>query len=360
MDVISMISKDQSLPDGEVIGLYGSGSPYYINGPRVHEYLQEMHREVLSKYDIMTVGEACGVSVEEAQLYAGEDRNELNMIFQFDHVEGSDGEYGKWTTDKYDFMLFKEMMNLWQEKLPDDTWNSLYLSNHDQPRCVSRFGNDSEEYREISAKMLATCLHMMKGTPYVYQGEELGMTNAYFEDITQYRDIQSRQCYVEFIEKGIYTPEVMMECLKLRSRDNARTPMQWNTEKNAGFSEGEPWIEVNPNYKWINAEEQMNREDSVRSYYKKLIQLRKEHEIIVYGDYRGIERDNEQIFAYERELGAEKLLVVCNFTDNEPEFTVPEDFDLDSAVCLIANTNRNEYVRKMQLKPYEAFVLSQK
>lgn len=360
MDVISMISKDQSFPDGEIRGLYGNGSPYYINGPRVHEFLQEMHREVLSKYDIMTVGEACGVSVEEAQMYVGEDRNELNMIFQFDHVEASDGEYGKWTTDKYDFMLFKQMMNLWQEKLPDDTWNSLYLCNHDQPRSVSRFGNDSEEYREISAKMLATCLHMMKGTPYVYQGEELGMTNAYFEDITQYRDIQSRQCYEEFIKKGVYTPEVMMECLKLRSRDNARTPMQWNAEKNAGFSDGNPWIEVNPNYKWINAEEQMKREDSVRSYYKKLIQLRKEHEIIVYGDYRSVDRDNEQVFAYERLLDAEKLLVVCNFTDKETEFTVPEEFDLNSAVCLISNTDRNEYMNKIQLKPYEAFVLRAK
>lgn len=358
MDVISMISKDQRYPDGEVKdGLYGDAGPYYFHGPRVHEFLQEMNREVLSKYDIMTVGETSGVTVEDAKLYAGADRNELNMVFQFEHVGIGDGAYGKWTTERYDFMEFKEIMNHWQEKLDDDTWNSLFLDNHDQPRCVSRFGNDSKEYREVSAKMLATCIHMMKGTPYVFQGEELGMTNAYFDDLSQYRDIESLQYYEEYTKAGCIDPETMMKALQLRSRDNARTPMHWNAQKNGGFSEGEPWIGMNPNYETINAEAQVGKENSVFSYYKKLIWLRKNHEIVVYGSYKAIERENKQLFAYERELNGEKLLTVCNFTDETAEFTVPEDFKLETAECWISNTDRTVFEQKMELKPYEAFVL---
>lgn len=358
MDVISMISKDQRYPDGEVKdGLYGDAGPYYFHGPRVHEFLQEMNREVLSKYDIMTVGETSGVTVEDAKLYAGADRNELNMVFQFEHVGIGDGAYGKWTTERYDFMEFKEIMNHWQEKLDDDTWNSLFLDNHDQPRCVSRFGNDSKEYREVSAKMLATCIHMMKGTPYVFQGEELGMTNAYFDNLSQYRDIESLQYYEEYTKAGCIDPETMMKALQLRSRDNARTPMHWNAQKNGGFSEGEPWIGMNPNYETINAEAQVGKENSVFSYYKKLIWLRKNHEIVVYGSYKAIERENKQLFAYERELNGEKLLTVCNFTDETAEFTVPEDFKLETAECWISNTDRTVFEQKMELKPYEAFVL---
>ena len=358
MDVISMISKDQRFPDGEVKdGLYGDPSPYYFHGPRVHEFLQEMNREVLSKYDIMTVGETSGVTVEDANLYAGADRDELSMVFQFEHVGIGDGPYGKWTTERYDFMEFKEVMNRWQEKLNDNAWNSLFLDNHDQPRCVSRFGNDSDEYREVSAKMLATCLHMMKGTPYVFQGEELGMTNAYFEDLSQYRDIESLQYYDEYTNAGCIDPDTMLRALQLRGRDNARTPMQWNGQTNAGFTEGTPWIEVNPNYKTINVENQIHDENSVFSYYKKLIHLRKEHEIIVYGEYKAIDRENEKLFIYERELDGEKLLTVCNFTDEVVEFNMPEDFKWNEAECWISNVNRTEFAKKMELSPYEAFVL---
>ncbi len=358
MDVISMISKDQRYLDGEVKdGLYGDAGKYVFHGPRVHEFLQEMNKEVLSKYDIMTVGETSGVTVEDAKLYAGADRNELNMVFQFQHVEIGGGAYGKWTTDRYDFREFKEIMNHWQEDLDDNTWNSLFLDNHDQPRCVSRFGNDSEEYREVSAKMLATCIHMMKGTPYVYQGEELGMTNAYFDDLSQYRDIESLQYYEQYTKAGLIDPDTMMKALQLRSRDNARTPMHWDATKNGGFSEAEPWIGMNPNYETINAKAQIGKEDSVFSYYKKLIQLRKENEIVVYGNYKAIDRENEKLFAYERELNGEKLLVVCNFTDETAAFTVPEDFDVTKAECWISNTDRIAYEQKMELKPYEAFVL---
>ena len=356
MDVISMISKDQRFPDGEMNnGLYGDFGPYCVHGPRVHEFLQEMNQKVLSKYDIMTVGETAGVTIEEAQKYAGDDRNELNMVFQFEHVESGCGDYGKWMTAKYDFKEFKNIMIKWQEELQGKAWNSLFLGNHDQPRSVSRFGNDNPVYRETSAKMLATCIHMMQGTPYVYQGEELGMTNIYFDKLEDYRDIESINYFEEFTESGLMTPEHMMKCLMLRSRDNARTPMQWDDSKQAGFTEGEPWIKVNPNYKKINAAQQLEDPDSVFHYYQKLIRLRKEKDIIVYGEFEPLYREDEQIFAYTRKQDQEKLLTVCNFSDKNAEVEVPEEFK--GAECLITNLGRKEFERKIVLNPYEAFVL---
>jgi len=359
MDVISMISKDQRFPDGEMNnGLYGDFGPYCVHGPRIHEFLQEMNREVLSKYDIMTVGETAGVTIEEAQKYAGDDRNELNMVFQFEHVENGNGDYGKWTTEKYDFKEFKRIIIKWQEELQGKAWNSLFLGNHDQPRSVSRFGNDNPAYRETSAKMLATCLHMMQGTPYVYQGEELGMTNIYFDKLEDYRDIESINFFTEFTESGLMTPEYMMKCLMLRSRDNARTPMQWNDSKQAGFTDGEPWIKVNPNYKEINAAQQLEDPNSIFHYYQKLIRLRKEKDIIVYGGFEPLYRDDEQIFAYTRKQDQEKLLTVCNFSDQNAEVEVPEEFK--DAECLITNLGRKVFEAKTVLKPYEAFVLYKK
>ncbi len=356
MDVISMISKDQRFPDGEMNnGLYGDFGPYCVHGPRVHEFLQEMNQKVLSKYDIMTVGETAGVTIEEAQKYAGDDRNELNMVFQFEHVESGCGDYGKWTTAKYDFKEFKNIMIKWQEELQGKAWNSLFLGNHDQPRSVSRFGNDNPVYRETSAKMLATCIHMMQGTPYVYQGEELGMTNIYFDKLEDYRDIESINYFKEFTGSGLMTPEHMMKCLMLRSRDNARTPMQWDDSKQAGFTEGEPWIKVNPNYKKINAAQQLEDPDSVFHYYQKLIRLRKEKDIIVYGEFEPLYREDEQIFAYTRKQDQEKLLTVCNFSDKNAEVEVPEEFK--GAECLITNLGRKEFEGKIVLNPYEAFVL---
>ena len=356
MDVISMISKDQRFPDGEMNnGLYGDFGPYCVHGPRVHEFLQEMNQKVLSKYDIMTVGETAGVTIEEAQKYAGDDRNELNMVFQFEHVESGRGDYGKWTNAKYDFKEFKNIMIKWQEELQGKAWNSLFLGNHDQPRSVSRFGNDNPVYRETSAKMLATCIHMMQGTPYVYQGEELGMTNIYFDKLEDYRDIESINYFKEFTESGLMTPEHMMKCLMLRSRDNARTPMQWDDSKQAGVTEGEPWIKVNPNYKKINAAQQLEDPDSVFHYYQKLIRLRKEKDIIVYGEFEPLYREDEQIFAYTRKQDQEKLLTVCNFSDKNAEVEVPEEFK--GAECLITNLGRKEFERKIVLNPYEAFVL---
>ena len=356
MDVISMISKDQAFPDGKMNNsLYGDFGPYCVHGPRIHEFLQEMNREVLSRYDIMTVGETSGVTIEEAQKYAGEAGKELNMVFQFEHVDNGSGDYGKWTTEKYDFKEFKRIMIKWQEELQGKAWNSLFLGNHDQPRSVSRFGNDNPAYRETSAKMLATCLHMMQGTPYVYQGEELGMTNIYFDKLEDYRDIESINYFKEFTESGLMTPEHMMKCLMLRSRDNARTPMQWDDSEQAGFTDGESWIKVNPNYKEINAAQQLKDPNSIFHYYQKLISLRKEKDIIVYGEFEALYRDDEQIFAYTRKLDQEKLLTVCNFSERNAEMEIPEEFK--GAECLITNLDRTVFEGKIVLKPYEAFVL---
>ena len=356
MDVISMISKDQRFPDGEMNnGLYGDFGPYSVHGPRVHEFLQEMNHEVLSKYDIMTVGETAGVTIEEAQKYAGDDRNELNMVFQFEHVESGCGDYGKWTTQKYDFKEFKNIMIKWQEKLQGKAWNSLFLGNHDQPRSVSRFGNDNPVYRETSAKMLATCIHMMQGTPYVYQGEELGMTNVYFDKLEDYRDIESINAFHELTEQGKMTEEDMMAAIGYKGRDNARTPMQWDDSAYAGFSTATPWIMVNPNYTKINAKDQINREDSVFKYYQKLIKLRHESELIVYGTYDLILDDDKDIYAYIRTLGDEKLIVYCNFSENTREVELPEEFT--NGKVLISNYIDAKVNHKITLRPYEAIVI---
>lgn len=356
MDVISLISKPEGLPDG-IPGENGYADSGCANGPHVHEYLQEMNRKVLSKYDLITVGEAAGVTLEEAKKYANADGSELNMVFQFEHVSGSEHEkthYGKWDGHKMPLPEWKANLSKWQTGLSHEAWNSLYLSNHDQPRSVSRYGNDSEEYRERSAKLLATCLHMMQGTPYVYQGEELGMCNAYFDKLEDYRDIESINAYHELTEQCGVSHEKMMGYLKRISRDNARTPMQWDDSKNAGFTTGTPWLKVNSNYPEVNAKAQVNDPDSVFSYYKKLIRLRHENEIIVYGDYELLEAESEETFIYKRTYENEHLMVLCNFTDHEVSVTdaVMEQIP-DGAEKLITN-----YADDMgqTLRPYEAKV----
>lgn len=357
MDVISMISKAPGLPDGPVDKSgYGSFGPYSVNGPRVHEYLQEMNREVLSKYDLITVGECSGVTIEEAKKYASSSGKELNMVFQFEHMDLDGGESFKWNRKKIQLTRLKEVLSKWQTELEGEAWNSLFWCNHDQPRILSRLGNDSRQYREVSAKMLATCLHMMQGTPYIYQGEELGMTNYPFTSLEEFRDIESINAYKELTEKGIFGPEEMFDYISYKGRDNARTPMQWDDSEQAGFTTGTPWIRVNPNYTEINAKEQMEREDSVFHYYKKLIALRKEYPIIVYGSYELLLPDSEELYVYTRSMEAEKLLVICSFTDQETEYTLPEEFAAGSRV-LISNYGRDAAKERMILKPYESLVL---
>lgn len=352
MDVISLISKPEGYPDAKVVGLYGDMG-ICANGPKVHDYLKEMNEKVLSKFDIMTVGETAGVTLEEAKKYANTDGSELNMVFQFEHMDLDGGEKFKWSTKPMPLVPLKENLSKWQKGLDGVAWNSLYFCNHDQPRIVSRLGDERDAYRELSAKCIATCLHMMQGTPYIYQGEELGMTNTVFNSVDDFRDLESINAYRELVESGLYTDEDMFPKIAHKSRDNARTPMQWDASENAGFTTGTPWIAVNPNYKKINVADQLKREDSVFHYYQKLIRLRKENEIIVYGNYEFLLPEDENIFAYIRTLDNQKLLVVCNFSKSEQKF----DFSgYENAKVLISNYNRDARKDGI-LKPYEATVL---
>lgn len=356
MDVISLISKEPGLPDKEP-GINGYATfNVSANGPHVHEYLQEMRQKALNNADTITVGECSGVTLEEAKKYARSDEKELNMVFQFEHMDvDSDEKAGKWTTRKMDLRNLKKILTRWQKGLQDIAWNSLYWENHDQPRSVSRFGNDSDEYREISAKMLATCIHMMQGTPYVYQGEELGMTNCPFNTLDNFRDLESINAFHELTEQGKMTEEDMMAAIGYKGRDNARTPMQWEDSAYAGFSTANPWIMVNPNYTKINAKDQVNREDSVFKYYQKLIKLRHESELIVYGTYDLILDDDKDIYAYIRTLGDEKLIVYCNFSENTREVELPEEFT--NGKVLISNYIDAKVNHKITLRPYEAIVI---
>ena len=356
MDVISLISKEPGLPDKET-GINGYATfNVSANGPHVHEYLQEMRQKALNNADTITVGECSGVTLEEAKKYARSDEKELNMVFQFEHMDvDSDEKAGKWTTRKMDLRDLKKILTRWQKGLQDIAWNSLYWENHDQPRSVSRFGNDSDEYREISAKMLATCIHMMQGTPYVYQGEELGMTNCPFNTLDNFRDLESINAFHELTEQGKMTKEDMMAAIGYKGRDNARTPMQWDDSAYAGFSTTNPWIMVNPNYTKINAKDQINREDSVFKYYQKLIKLRHESELIVYGTYDLILDDDKDIYAYIRTLGDEKLIVYCNFSENTREVELPEEFV--NKKVLISNYSDAKANQKITLRPYEAIVI---
>lgn len=354
MDVISLISKKPGLPDGYQApgALYGDSG--CANGPHVHEYLQEMNQKVLSHYDLMTVGECAGVTIEEAKKYANADGRELSMVFQFEHVEAN-GPMGKWTDERVQLKDFKTTMSKWQTELEGKAWNSLFLGNHDQARSVSRFGNDAPEYRAVSAKMLVTCLHMMQGTPYVYQGEELGMTNCPFPTLEDLRDIESINAFHELTEAGKVNPEDMMRYIRLRGRDNARTPMQWDDSANAGFTTGTPWIMVNPNYTEINAKTEMEDPDSVFRYYQKIIGLRKKEKVMVYGTYQLLDPDNEKLYVYTRTLDNEKLLVICNFTEEEETYSVPEEFS--KGEVLISSYHREKAEKEIMLKPYEALVL---
>ena len=357
MDVINMISKVKGYPDGKPIpgSKYGDRLPYVMNGPHVHEYLQEMNHRVLSKYDLITVGEAPCTSVEDAQKYTGFDRDELNMVFTFEHMD-VDGDNGfKWTDKKPDLVELKRVFSKWQTGLDGVGWNSLYLNNHDQPRMVSRFGDDGKYWKE-SAKMLAICLHMMQGTPYIYQGEEIGMKNIKLRSIEECNDIEAINAYKEYTSDGRISPEDMMRYINKKGRDNARTPMQWNDTPNAGFTTGNPWFTVNPNYKEVNVAEQEKDPDSILNFYKRLIQVRKEYPIIVYGSYKLLYPDHKTAFVYERMLENEKLFVACNFSAEELEVEVPEEFVQNDAELLISNYPEVKISEKLLLRPYEARV----
>lgn len=353
MDVINLISKVPGLPDDGEDGL-GDGSPYFMNGPHVHDYLREMNEQVLSKYDVMRVGETPGVSVEEALKYTGADRKELQMVFQFEHMDVDAGDGDKWTVVPWTLQKLRGVLHKWQTGLAEDGWNSLYLNNHDQPRMVSRFGNDGE-YRVPSAKMLATLLHTLKGTPYIYQGEELGMTNIQFNSIEDYRDIEILNMYEERVTQGNADPGTIMEAIHAKGRDNARTPMQWNAGPNAGFTTGTPWIRINPNYKEINAEASMSDPDSVFRYYQRLIALRKQNPVMVYGDYQLLLQDHEQIYAYTRTLGEVIWLIALNFSEAAAILEFDDRYSGMKRELIIGNYPEDG-MEPEQLRPYEARV----
>ena len=356
MDVISMISKYPGLPDGPENGNGYTGNTS-CDGPNIHKYLREMNEKVLSKYRLITVGECPGVNAEQAKKYANIDGSELDMIFQFEHVSGSalkPCHHGKWDGEAMTMPELRANFTKWQKDLEGCAWNSLFLSNHDQPRCVSRFGNDSEQYRELSAKMLATMTHFQKGTPYVYQGEELGMTNAYMENIADYRDIESLNAYKELTTKENIPAKTVMGYIKAVGRDNARTPMQWDASDNGGFTSGTPWLQVNKNYKTINAAAQVNDPDSVFAYYKKLIALRHTNEVMVNGVYDVLIPDHPQIYTYTRTLGDKQLLVLCN--DSDTNVAIPAE--LQEKIHAANNILIQNYkdTDESTLRPYEAVV----
>ena len=359
MDVISLISKPDGLPDAPAMnGLYGDAG-FVFNGPRIHEYLQEMNEEVLSRYDLLTVGETPNVTVEEAGQYANEEGTELNMVFQFEHMNLDGGDGYKWSTRKLPLVPLKENLSKWQTGLDGIAWNSLYFCNHDQPRIVNRLGDPDPQFREASAKCIATCLHMMQGTPYIYQGEELGMTNYPFRSVEDFRDIESINAYRELTEQRGMDPAVLFPMIAAKSRDNARTPMQWDETENGGFTTGTPWMAVNPNYIEINAREQLLRRDSVFQHYKKLIAMRHHYEIIVYGHYQLLLSEDPDLFVYTRDLDEHRLLVVCNFSGHNRIY-VPDEVFRYAEVLIHSGPGIEDCTPREEngiLRPYEAYVL---
>ncbi|QPV63370.1 alpha-glucosidase [Halosimplex litoreum] len=372
MDVINMISKADGYPDG---GPESGGAEHFMNGPRVHEYVDEMVDEVLDDESVLAVGETPGVSVDDAREYVGSESDGLSMLFQFEHVTFDHGEH-KFDADEPDLVEFKDILAKWQAGLADDGWNSLYLNNHDQPRMVSRFGSDGE-YRRKSAKLLGTLTHTLGGTPFVYQGEELGMTNAPFEGREALRDVEVRN----YVASAVDDPEGhadayedVREAVEAMSRDNARTPMQWADEAHAGFTDGEPWIDANPNYTEVNVSRARDDPDSVLHYYRDLVALR-DRDLLVYGDFELLAPDHPDLFAYTRSLARERgdeseeaadaagspaeerALVVLNFDDEPTTFEAPADVTVDGLELALANDDAPALPgRTLELDPWEARV----
>ncbi|GKZ14703.1 alpha-glucosidase [Haladaptatus sp. T7] len=355
-DVINLISKPSALPDGDPDST-PRGREYFIDGPRVHEYVREMYDRVLSEYDIMTVGETSHITVEEARRFY---EDGLDMVFTFQHLHIDRGDTGPWDFDDWDLDELRDATAAWQRGVSEQSWNSLFLGNHDQPRMVSRFG-DEGRYRVESAKMLATYLFTLRGTPFVYQGDELGMTNPTFERLDEYRDEETiQQVMLALRSGGVSTFDQIREAVDFWSRDNARTPIPWSDERNAGFTDGEPWIKVCENYPEVNVERERDDEDSVLQYYRRLIDLRHSTPVMVYGRYAQLLDDHPEIYAYLRTPtdGSRSLLVVLNFFDGEPTFRLPSDVSYDRWEKLIGNyeSASRDSIREFDLRPYEALV----
>jgi trehalose-6-phosphate hydrolase len=358
LDVINLISKDQDFPNDIGSPLPGDGRKFYTDGPRVHEFLHEMNEEVLSKYDSITVGEMSSTTIEDCIQYSNPESKELSMTFNFHHLKVDYPNGEKWAIGDVDFSALKNILSKWQVEMhKGGGWNALFWCNHDQPRIVTRYGNDGE-FRTLSAKMLATTIHMMQGTPYVYQGEELGMTNPKFDRIEQYRDVETVNYYQIMKQRGMPESEIMA-IIKQKSRDNSRTPVQWNDSENAGFTTGTPWMDVAENFPEVNAEKALNDEDSIFYHYQKLIALRKNYDIITYGDYELLFPEHQELFVYKREHEGETLYSINNFYGREarlerPNGFVKEGYDIN---VLISNyPDSPELDSDMIFRPYESIV----
>jgi oligo-1,6-glucosidase len=362
MDVINMISKVPSLPDAPVVtpDRYQPGGVHFINGPRLLEYLGEMKQKVLARYDILTVGETPQIGPEQALPLVHQETGALNMVFQFEHMDldaEQGGQSSRHSFKPWSLLDLKRVMTRWQKGLEGQGWNSNYLTNHDQPRAVSRFGDD-REYRVESAKLLATFTHLLQGTPYIYQGEEIGMTNVAFESIDDYRDIATLNLYREAVEEKGYPAPLVLAVVHAKSRDNARTPMQWDESPQAGFTTGQPWIKVNPNYPQINVRQALADPDSIFYYYQKLIRLRRANPVMVYGAYDLLLEDHPQIYAFTRTLDDDRLLVVLNFSRQTAVFDLPGAVVFAGQELLISNyrVDPAQDIRSFALRPYEARV----
>lgn len=359
MDVISLISKDPAYPDGPLIQgkAYGSYYAGAANGPKVHDYLQEMHEQVLSHYNIMTVGETPHTTAQQAQLYTAADRHELDMVFHFDHMHLDYGQYGKFSTNRFKLVDLKEVLARWENTLAQvDGWNSLYWSNHDQPRPVTRFG-DEGQYRIRSAKMLGTVLHMLQGTPYIFEGEELGLKNVHFDQLSDYNDLETKNIFKELTQQHHESPEAAMKAIYLHSRDNARTPMPWDGSEKGGFTTGQPWLGLNPDHKQINAAKDLADSDGVYHYYQHLIKLRHEEPLTTTGVFELLAPDDPNLFIYLRKGEHETLLVAGNFSSEERTWSVPDDLQAKDVDVLIRNSEISDSLEKtLTLPPFGAVV----
>lgn len=350
-DVINLISKAGFEDDFSVDG---DGRSFYTDGPRIHEFLQELARDSFAKdKDIITVGEMSSTTMENCYKYAGEKTGELSMVFTFHHLKVDFMGNEKWVLVPTDFMKLKQLIFDWQINMEkNNAWNAVFWCNHDQPRVISRFGSD-DKYHKESGKMLATLIHCLRGTPYIYQGEEIGMTNPHFKSIEQYRDVESLNHYQILQDKGM-TKEQALMILDVHSRDNSRTPMQWDDSINAGFTTGTPWIQTADNYTEINVKNSLEDKDSIFYYYQKLIQLRKDYDVIAYGDIKPLLREDKRVFVYERNYKGQKLIVICNFYPTTYEIELP--YDLSNYKCILNNYKNEAKAKKIALKPYETLV----
>lgn len=353
-DVVNLISKPEVYEDD----FQGDGRRFYTDGHRIHEFLKEMcSKSGLNDEGMLTVGEMSSTSIENCIKYSNPEEKELSMCFNFHHLKVDYKNQQKWELQEFDFKMLKNLFDEWQVGMQKNNgWSAVFWCNHDQPRAVSRFGNDKQYHKE-SAKMLATAIHLLRGTPYIYQGEEIGMTNAYFEDISQYKDVESINFFNILKNQGKNEQDIY-KILQERSRDNSRTPMQWNDKENAGFTSGKPWISVIKNYKDINVENSINDKNSIFNYYKKLIQLRKDYDIIAYGDYIPMLQEDNSIFAYQRKFNEETLIVLNNFYDKE--HSIQFDIDTNGYKCLLGNYGNKELSKNLTLLPYESLVFYKK